>query len=863
MKKLFLKKSILYITAIGLIILFLFVINNVKAASTVATVSNRQEFENAINNNSINVIEIKSDINFSKSIFDRGYNCIIPENREITIRSIDNTQKTFSWIEFTISNHSILRLESNLSINDRLTQGSTYTSYNPIIVENGGTLSMNGNIEIGTDNGYGGKNVGIGVSVYTGGKAEISTTKRIFGASGSIKAEEGSELKIINGIFDSENENDSDGYPCVDIYGKAEINGGTFKNIKIEPSATVQITGGTIDASITESTDKLLRCPLDVWGTLYIEDYLTVIDSRTITGNRDGSSLNFSAINESVHFENDSKTYIRSGNRQNNDVILNQSSTYSYTDNRVTPMISIPSFSDTSNKISSVGYLYYEGTSGGIYSTNNFGLYTLNENVKQPDTFINLVDLDLGETNITKMNVTNSSQNGEISIDNFKNQKPMIYRMYGKYTINSGIINNSVKVESGSLVEVFSPLATFNHILNSIDIQKNNQSCDKIVIKKGETINLTTSLNPKATLYKNVDWSSSDNTVASVDATGQVTANDIGISTITATSSVYSKTDTINVYVVDPVINGQETVDFLSSEVSYTLQGLPSPDSNDNSGLTVKWSSSDSTIAITIDDNGKLIPKKIGDVTLTAKLNLDGIETGISTTKLVTISISDHLNSLNVYLKGNHGMNKNCQDMSIPIMSNSYSITDSGIDSDSKKYVTLNILPNEYINEYNTSINGTYQKHRLYPTEQSLKPKITFDNDNKPLSSIDLIFTITCLEDNTVCIDINWGDLVYSYKAKNYNPQTHQYNDGEWVTPDRTITMTNYGLVDVTANLSYETSTDPIFSNVTGKLDTNSVDLLIGESKQVTFSLDGKPQFFKGTQTIGNINISINNKVGE
>jgi trimeric autotransporter adhesin len=118
---------------------------------------------------------------------------------------------------------------------------------------------------------------------------------------------------------------------------------------------------------------------------------------------------------------------------------------------------------------------------------------------------------------------------------------------------------------------------------------------------------------------RSIGWSSSDQTVATVDGNGFVTAKAVGSATITATSETKTATAAITVTVA-PVA----TVAVAPSSVSI-LQGATTQltaTTSDASGRvltdrTVTWSSSDQTKA-TVDQNGLVTGVSYGQVTITA-----------------------------------------------------------------------------------------------------------------------------------------------------------------------------------------------------------------------------------------------------
>ncbi len=141
-------------------------------------------------------------------------------------------------------------------------------------------------------------------------------------------------------------------------------------------------------------------------------------------------------------------------------------------------------------------------------------------------------------------------------------------------------------------------------------------------LEVGETTQLTATVTP-ADAGK-ILWSSSDETVATVDENGVVTALKAGEATITA--SLASNSDvkaTSTITVVDkPVVIPKITVEPSSAqlEVGKTTQLTATVTPSDAGKIL--WSSSDETVA-TVNENGVVTALKAGEVTIKASLASD------------------------------------------------------------------------------------------------------------------------------------------------------------------------------------------------------------------------------------------------
>lgn len=135
----------------------------------------------------------------------------------------------------------------------------------------------------------------------------------------------------------------------------------------------------------------------------------------------------------------------------------------------------------------------------------------------------------------------------------------------------------------------------------------------KLELKAGETAQLTATVEPSDASDKSLEWTSSDAKVATVDASGKVTAVGVGSATITVKTKNGGKTATCAVTVAPVAVEGV-TVDPAKSEVveGNTVQ-LKATVSPADAAQEVEWTSSDSDIA-TVDKNGLVTTIKPGTV---------------------------------------------------------------------------------------------------------------------------------------------------------------------------------------------------------------------------------------------------------
>ena len=146
----------------------------------------------------------------------------------------------------------------------------------------------------------------------------------------------------------------------------------------------------------------------------------------------------------------------------------------------------------------------------------------------------------------------------------------------------------------------------------------------EITIFSGNTMELKATLAPADADNLEVTWSTSDESVARVNAKGGVTGVKGGVATITATSVDSGKTATCKVTVrqsPEEITLNKKTIT-LNVNTSETLVATVLPENTYNKAVT--WSSSDETVA-TVDKNGKVTSHKTGECKIIAKASDDKI----------------------------------------------------------------------------------------------------------------------------------------------------------------------------------------------------------------------------------------------
>lgn len=151
--------------------------------------------------------------------------------------------------------------------------------------------------------------------------------------------------------------------------------------------------------------------------------------------------------------------------------------------------------------------------------------------------------------------------------------------------------------------------ATTAVTVTEIHINKVTISVDKTELNKGESVQASAAVGPEGTTDedKTVTWSSSDDSVATVDQTGKITAVGGGKATITAASDADPKVvDTVEITVNVPLTSisfkeGTEDKDLMKGqETTLTVTYDPEDTTVDK---TVAWSVSGDKDAVELTDN--------------------------------------------------------------------------------------------------------------------------------------------------------------------------------------------------------------------------------------------------------------------
>ncbi len=147
--------------------------------------------------------------------------------------------------------------------------------------------------------------------------------------------------------------------------------------------------------------------------------------------------------------------------------------------------------------------------------------------------------------------------------------------------------------------------------LPTVQIEKINVSIDKAEIKKGESIKLKVEILPEEAKDHELEYTSSNPKVATVDNAGNIIAQKSGNTTITVKAKENDVKSEIQIKVYTPVIGIELTNEnlFMQEGDSFFITPIVLPTDADNK--KVLYSSENEQIA-TIDSNGKIVAVKDG-----------------------------------------------------------------------------------------------------------------------------------------------------------------------------------------------------------------------------------------------------------
>lgn len=156
-----------------------------------------------------------------------------------------------------------------------------------------------------------------------------------------------------------------------------------------------------------------------------------------------------------------------------------------------------------------------------------------------------------------------------------------------------------------------------------VEVSSIELSPSSAVLGIGETVSLTATVSPSNATYDGFVWKSSKPQVASVSASGQVTALAEGTTTITVMAGNKTATCDVQVKISVAAVSLDKESLYLAVGVSDTIKATVSPDEATDKSFS--WSSSDPSV-VTVSSSGVVSANAAGTATVTVTTN-DGEKT--------------------------------------------------------------------------------------------------------------------------------------------------------------------------------------------------------------------------------------------
>ena len=252
-----------------------------------------------------------------------------------------------------------------------------------------------------------------------------------------------------------------------------------------------------------------------------------------------------------------------------------------------------------------------------------------------------VTSVKLDSTSITLIEGDSQALNATVFPSNAENQKVLWSSSNSSVaSVKEGVVT-ALKVGNATIIaktDDGGKTASCTVIVEAKNIPVTGVLLDKTSYEmtEGEEFTLTATINPENATNKNVSWSSSNSSVATVD-NGKVTALAPGQTTITAITEDGGKTATCEVivnkriyHVENITLNIEEASLMIGDEL--TLIATISP--TNATDKTVTWSSSDPSVVSV--DNGQLTAHKLGTAVITATTQ-DGGKTASCVISVVNI----------------------------------------------------------------------------------------------------------------------------------------------------------------------------------------------------------------------------------
>ncbi len=176
-----------------------------------------------------------------------------------------------------------------------------------------------------------------------------------------------------------------------------------------------------------------------------------------------------------------------------------------------------------------------------------------------------------------------------------------------------GTTDISVTTEDGS----FSDTCALTVTAATVDVTGVLLDRESAALEVDDTVQLTATVSPSDATNRDVTWSTSQSTVATVSSDGLVTAKGVGTATISVKTNDGNYTDTASITVNSTPVTGVSlTIEsaILAKDKTLQLDGTITPDNATNTALT--WVSSEESVA-TVSSTGLVTALADGSTTIT------------------------------------------------------------------------------------------------------------------------------------------------------------------------------------------------------------------------------------------------------
>lgn len=268
-----------------------------------------------------------------------------------------------------------------------------------------------------------------------------------------------------------------------------------------------------------------------------------------------------------------------------------------------------------------------EGTATITVKTKD-GKHKVKVKIKVSEDAVNVTGVSLDKTDIklnvnesTKLTATikpNNATNKDVTWSSSDSSVATVDADGNIKALKEGTVTITVKSNDGGYT------ATATVKVSAVEVTSVSLNKSSVSLYLGESTKLSATINPSNATNKGVTWSSSNSSVATVDANGNIKAISEGTTTITVKTSDGGYTAKCTVTVKKSKVTG---VSLSNSAISLTvgngtkLTATVSPSNATNKGVT--WSSSNSSIA-TVDSSGNVRAISPGTATITVKTNDGG-----------------------------------------------------------------------------------------------------------------------------------------------------------------------------------------------------------------------------------------------